>query len=493
MMALILSFGILFGGLAWQRPVLALQLTLFALPAYLIRFKAGIPFTLLEVMILINFAVWLIKNFGVLKNGIKNRLVKKGGVIEYPFGIEMIMIVAAGLLGAMVAGLSNESLGIWKAYFFEPVLFTLVIYQVIGRLDIAFRKKYQILIWPLALSALAIALLAIYQKFTGNLIDNPLWQAEATRRVVSVFGYPNAVGLYLETIIVYCFGYLLLIKKETSKPAKLLCSLAVALSICAIIFAKSSGAGLGLVAGFTIFAVLYSKVSRKAFLVGLVMAVIISLSLPQGRAKVMERLTLQDFSGQVRLIGWRESWQMIGDGRLLTGAGLSNFQTAVAQYHVPGFYFNRDRDPDFHRKTVLFDQSYRDKYWQPLEVYMYPHNIILNFWSEVGLLGLLAFVWLIVRFFYFGFRNLPACRQGRDFGPAVTIRDPQSEIQNSGKEQQILIITAMSAMAAIIVHGLVDVPFFKNDLAILFWLPIVILGLYKLEQDAKVFSPKIKK
>ncbi|MBU1180368.1 hypothetical protein KJ885_05475, partial [Patescibacteria group bacterium] len=34
----------------------------------------------------------------------------------------------------------------------------------------------------------------------------------------------------------------------------------------------------------------------------------------------------------------------------------------------------------------------------------------------------------------------------------------------------IFIITAICAMSALLIHGLVDVPYFKNDLSILFWI-----------------------
>lgn len=450
--------------------------------------------TMLELMILINFAVWLIRNVRYVKAGIKNRLAKKAGVIEYPFGIEMILVLVVGLIGVAVAGFTNEALGTWKAYFFEPILFLIVIYQVVGRLDLSLEEKYKKLVLPLMISGLVVSALAIYQKITGQLIDNPLWQASATRRVVSVFGYPNAVGLYLETIVIYCFGLLALViaRSKTTKQsqvnkikteiatlisftrndrAKILFYLiSLSSSLVAIIFAKSNGAALGLVVGFSLFAILYSKRSRLFFCSFVFLLASLIFSLHTTSAGALEYLTLNDFSGQVRLIGWQESWQMLANGHLLTGVGLSNFQKAVAPYHVPGFYFNKNHDPDFHRKLVLFDQNYREQFWQPLEIYMYPHNILLNFWSETGLLGLLIFVWLMAKFYYFSIRCLE-------------IGNWKLEILEQ-KKLRIIILTSISAMSTIIAHGLVDVPFFKNDLAVLFWLPILFMGLYQLELEA---------
>jgi len=58
----LLLFSLVFTSLALIRLDWALLLLISALPTYLIRFKIlGLPFTLLEGMILIAFVVWLIK------------------------------------------------------------------------------------------------------------------------------------------------------------------------------------------------------------------------------------------------------------------------------------------------------------------------------------------------------------------------------------------------------------------------------------------------
>jgi O-antigen ligase len=109
---------------------------------------------------------------------------------------------------------------------------------------------------------------------------------------------------------------------------------------------------------------------------------------------------------------WGETWQMLKD-RPILGAGLAGYQQVVEPYH---------------------DKEY-------IEIYLYPHNVILNFWSEVGILGLLAFLGIVIWFYNKGFK----------------IRDNLSAM-------------LMAGMLVILVHGLVDVPYFKNDLAILFWI-----------------------
>jgi O-antigen ligase len=78
---------------------------------------------------------------------------------------------------------------------------------------------------------------------------------------------------------------------------------------------------------------------------------------------------------------------------------------------------------------------------------IYPHNIVLNMWTETGFLGLAAFLWLLAQAFRVSWRGWTA-------GP-VAWRGIQLGI--------------VLAMLAIVVHGLVDVPYFKNDLALEFW------------------------
>ena len=69
MIYLITIFTVLFLLLAWRRLDWAVMFLIAALPTYLIRFNIfGLPATLLEVTIWVVFMVWLVKNFGQVKN-----------------------------------------------------------------------------------------------------------------------------------------------------------------------------------------------------------------------------------------------------------------------------------------------------------------------------------------------------------------------------------------------------------------------------------------
>jgi len=116
----IIIFSVFFLVLALIRLDYALYVLIAALPAYLIRFSIlGIPSTLLEVMILITFAVWFLKNW--LPN-YKERKKNNAARTPYPFSREILALIILSFISVGIAGFSNSAMGIWKAYFLEPIL-----------------------------------------------------------------------------------------------------------------------------------------------------------------------------------------------------------------------------------------------------------------------------------------------------------------------------------------------------------------------------------
>jgi len=299
------------------------------------------------------------------------------------------------------------------------------------------KKEIQGVVFALGFSALYISLFAILQKVTnGWLVPEDYWLRGEGPRVTSFYSYPNAIGLFVAPIVMLHLGYFYYLvsnfKSLTFRSNKLIIgnwawdvgswwrilqvvfSLAVVISgVLAIWFARSDGAIIGLVAGLIVFGLFFKKTRIAVFvLLFFCFLVILFSGLPAG---LEQKLTFADWSGQARLSMWSETWQMLGDHWLL-GVGLAGYQTALAPYH-------------------------QAKY---LEIFLFPHNFILNFWVELGLGGLLAFLYLIGKFFYSGFK----------------IRDPRFKIYVAG---------LIAVMVVTLVHGLVDVPYFKNDLAILWW------------------------
>ncbi len=505
-MLFVLFIGLYFL-LAKLRPDWAVMLLLASLPFYQVRFVvAGIPATLLELMILVSFAVFCIfhtKFLDIIRRkhtwrDIKETRAKRG---TYPFALEITCLLFLSYGAAAWAGFSDEALGIWKAYFYEPVLVFILILNVFkfnGKTETNGNILEKIL-WPLCLSALGVSLIAILQRFGLVLSPENFWP-----RVTGPFPYPNALGLYLGPLVLVMAGWLIgnLRMSNVEYRKRVLKSwflaLTIVLSVTAIYLAKSEGALVGIMAGTAVFGLMWhfscSQYGKFVPIMAVSTMMILIMYSPLILTKLIpehayldsgipaldyaaDKAALNDLSGEIRKQQWRETWEMLkGDNRWFWGTGISGYQEAVAPYHQEGIFFNIDRDPDFRRKIVIFDEQYKSERWQPVEVYLYPHNIFLNFWTELGLVGALFFVWIMIKFFFTGIRYFkPAC-----------------ELPGRGDPNKFLNFGLMGAMTAIIVHGIVDVPYFKNDLAVAFWVLLALMSIIKLQgKDAAGKSSKL--
>ncbi|MGI6373804.1 MAG: O-antigen ligase family protein [Patescibacteria group bacterium] len=457
-MVYLISLGlVIFLLISWRDQKLALALLIASLPTYLLRFKLfGLPTTMLELMILSLFLIWFSKSYWPhLKQVWQKKRIRR----PYPFSWEIIGLITVSFLAVITARLSLAALGAWKAYFFEPILlFILIINLAQNKAD---RAK---IFWALLFSTALISLIAIYQKITGQLIPNDFWATASTRRVVSVFEYPNAVGLFLAPLIPLLTTWAWSLKKEqlTMNWFRLgLIGVVMLLAGLSIYFAKSEGALIGLLAGLVAVGLLINKWTRVVTSIGLGLMVVSLIIFPNWQSLALEKITLQDLSGQIRLQQWRETKDLLSQGsNIFWGAGLANYQQAIAPYHQEGIFFNRDRIDNFHALTWA-SSTLQAKYWQPVEIYLYPHNIFLNFWTEIGILGMLIWLILLIRAMY------------------LSLRIGLKKKANN----RYLAIGILGSLVVILIHGLVDVPYFKNDLSALFWITIALLALLKLDES----------
>jgi O-antigen ligase len=414
---LILVFVPLFFFLSWRHLNWGLYLVLVCLPAYGVRFALGpLPMTLLELMILILFVVWLVRFYQ-----------KQVPFPQSKFLPAAILILVIATVAMFLAPDLRRAAGIWKAYFLEPVMFFIVLMSLLG--DSRFKiqdSRFKNVILALGVPALAISVFGIIQKIAnGWLVPYQYWYLGEGPRVTSFFSYPNAIGLFVAPVVMLFIAHSSQLIDHSFKKSEIrnwklwgeviFSGLVIITGILAIWFARSEGAIVGLAAGLIIFGLLFNRKARLVTIVFLFSCFLVFLSTGLSTT-VAEKLTFHDWSGSVRLSMWGETWQMLKDHWFL-GAGLTGYQTALVPYH-------------------------QAKY---LEIFLYPHNFVLNFWVELGLLGLLTFLYIIGKFFYLGFK-----------------------IQDS-RFKKLLANTLIAVMVVILVHGLVDVPYFKNDLAVMWW------------------------
>ena len=105
-----------------------------------------------------------------------------------------------------------------------------------------------------------------------------------------------------------------------------------------------------------------------------------------------------------------------------------------------------------------FLYHYRTRYvlpeaWEELNL-SHPHNILLDWWTRLGVLGVVALVWLEVAFFR------------RGLGLYRRLADP---------DRRALVLGLMASMVDFLDHGLIDNSYFLVDLAFVFCLTLGVI------------------
>lgn len=392
----------------WLRR-LAFSLPLLSL-TYLLRFHiAGLPSTVLELV------VWIFLVGVLLVNGRAGLARAHGLLWTWRFAIMawlLATLVAVGVSPSLWTGL-----GLWRAYVLEPLLVLVALCALLDQPGDRRRMEQGMMVAGIVVSLWAIV------GYLGNWGIPKPWNVALTagRRAVGPFGFPNAVALFLAPIGALAMAKFCALKARMDLNTKTdwktvgLYLVTTILSILALLAARSEG-GLLAFAVVTLCSLLGLRRGRWLVAVGAVITAVTLIAVPVLRQTLVHEITFQGWSGKVRLIMWRETWTMLKD-HWFFGAGFGGYPTVFNAYHKARF----------------------------IEIFQYPHNILLNFWSETGLLGIAAFVSVAVSWF----KNA-------------------SKPISSHRYSSILVLVA--PLIAILVHGLVDVPYFKNDLALWFWL-----------------------
>jgi hypothetical protein len=379
------------------------------LPTYLIRFHLGpLPMTVLEVVLLTAIVILIIYIFCHPHEKKESEIKTKNVFLRFLDAhfrgnnkllfIGSALILVATIIGIIVAPDKRAALGIAKAYFWEPMALAWLV--IASKPDKG--RIWRAAVYGFAASAAVIIVWGLIQYGWPHLIPST-WTAE--RRITSVFDYPNAAALYLAPLALIFL----------SIPFGIILSF---LALVIIILAQSAG-GLVAVSAALFFLGVTNKKTRVLSIVVAIIAVLIVFLSPQA-VGLRDQILMRDWSGRVHQIGWKESIAMLRD-HPLWGAGLNGFKTVVAPYH----------------------------HAQGVEIFQYPHDLFLAAWSEIGLVGLIGLITILV----WSFKTCYTQR-ATHYAPYIA-----------------------AAFIAIIVHGLVDVPYFKNDLAMMFWLFIVLVAL----------------
>jgi hypothetical protein len=178
-----------------------------------------------------------------------------------------------------------SALGIWKAYFLEPVL-------VFFLARILYKNDQDILsaLFALGCSAFAVSVFAIAQWVFDIGIPAP-WDIE--RRITSFFPYPNAVGLFLGPICVAGIFAATRAWTQRKKPLLAFWMIALLLSGTAIFLAQSEAAIFAVLV-IIFFLSLFSRFWRCVTVPLLTVTILLICLIPFARTMIWQKLTLQD-------------------------------------------------------------------------------------------------------------------------------------------------------------------------------------------------------
>jgi O-antigen ligase len=324
-----------------------------------------------------------------------------------PFTLPAAVFLVAGAVSVVVSPEQVKGLGLYRAYLIEPIAFFFVIGHVARN-----AQRGRLILASLAIGASvagianAVVILNAIRHHTINLALPP---------PVVIYNTPNAVALYLVPLIGIAAAMFLYDRERYVRPAS---AVFLAIALGAVALSLSRGGYFAL----AVMALILAIVNRYRWflLPGVVVLGAVLSRVPPIASRIGHEFNLSDPYNTIvsRENLWEATLRMLRDHPIF-GGGLFGFARTI--------------------------QAYRGGVYE--ENLIYPHNIALNMWTETGLLGLVSFAWLLVQAFRVSWR-------GWSSGPAAW------------RAMQLGIVLAM---VAIIVHGLVDVPYFKNDLALEFW------------------------
>ncbi|HEV1997679.1 MAG TPA: O-antigen ligase family protein, partial [Candidatus Dormibacteraeota bacterium] len=373
--------------------------------AYTLRGKAlGLPFTTLELALVALAAVYIVE-----------KLVSREPFPDprrLPYFWPVAVLVVAATISVFTSAERTAAAGLWKAYFFEPAVGAYIVADVFRTREHLGKLVQGFFVAGIVISVLTeMAFLFAVAVHRPRLVEEPIYV---------LYNTPNATGLFLGPLVAIAAA--LVLYGDSRERGSGLLFLIVGGPALALSFSR--GAWLGVLAAFILLAALNAR--RLVLLGGVAVASALALLVPAVRRRIAHEFNPTDPFNSVnsRVAVWKATLQMLRH-RPIFGGGLSGFHEAIAPYKQVSGYS---------------------------EQLLYPHNTFLTFWTETGLLGLVAFVWLLVDVARRCFR-------------AIRAPTPQHAYH----------VAFAAAWATILVHGQLDVPILKNDLA---WLTMALLGMH---------------
>ncbi|HCP08516.1 MAG TPA: hypothetical protein DIT25_01820 [Candidatus Moranbacteria bacterium] len=362
------------------------------------------------------------------------------------------------MAGLIASALANHSyaggFGIIKGWFLFPLAFAVLAKNIVPE------EKKENFFLALYLSALAVSAAGLAHYFLG--------QVTFDGRVQGIFNSPNYLAMYLAPALIIGLSFF-----NSGKFRKYLfiyvLSYGLILAVFYLTYSYAAWAALACVSIFIIFFRSNSRIKFKKIIIVSALALLILLS-QWSNPKFRDLVSIQERSSlESRIMVWRAAQKIIADNWFL-GTGPGNFQEKYLEYqkHFPPYL----------------------EWAVP-----HPHSLWLSFWLSSGMLGLAGFAGLVIVWIrkiapkaltqnnscisrpasrHLCLKNssqdLDILRNFLNKSDANPNTDCTNYFMTVPKEKNAIWYASVGIMAYILLHGTVDTTYFKNDLAVIFWI-----------------------
>lgn len=408
--------GIILFVIIFNRLEIGLALTIFWSPFFLFPVELyQFAFPIAEIILWMTLGAWGLKTMvGVAQAQRSHSTTSHLNIEQFQlFDVLVIIWVILGVLSLTWAERANLASTELRTLIIQPAL----LYAMI-RLTTLDKKQILMLVDALILAGFAVAFIGIIQFIQGDAI---ITAEDGAKRLAGVYGSPNNLGLFLGRCIPFALAFVL---ADIDKQRRLLAGgMLISMGI-AIALSQSVGA-LFIGVPMSIIAVLALTYRKRAILpiIGLIIIGVIAVALLSQQPRFSRAFDFTEGTNFYRLRVWESSLQMIAD-HPLTGLGLDQFL-----YEYRGEYIIPDA-------------------WEEPNL-SHPHNIFLDFWIRLGVLGVGLIIIILIVFWR---KNQQTYQNLRDKNPL----------------QFAISIGIIGCMVDILTHGLVDNSMFVYDLAYIF-------------------------
>ena len=317
------------------------------------------------------FILWLSKKF-----------LTRESFSHIPLKVPMFLFLGIGLSSFVFSPYRYAILEEFLRFLSFFLLYVLIVEEVTSE------TRKRLAIDFLMIVTLVTVVYGILQRLGYHLFT---WIPAEYQRTVSFFGNPN----FFATFLVATLPLLLALSLKSTPRRKIIAGITLGLGLACLIFTATRAAWIGFVVSFLflvllIYATKTVRLNFKALLPLFIVFLAIFLIVILNQKMIINRMSaILSLSGSAsyRLHIWEVTLDMMKASPIF-GTGLGTFQIVFPKF----------RYPDFNLDVSIGNL-------------LHAHNEYLEIWSEMGLIGLGVFLWLMFSFLRYAFKVLKSERE----------------------------------------------------------------------------------